>query len=115
MDNAIDRLIVAVAEQRLTGANVTFAAMNPLDAAAVAIGKGSDGHYTFDSSPFASGGPMAGVTPVQSAGLARGTALIGDSGIGAKMGIRSGLAIYVGQESDDMSRNRVTIFCETEK
>ena len=110
--NAIDRLIVAAAQQRVTGVNVAFAALHPLDAAALAIAKGSDGHYVFGASPFGPGGPLNGVTPVQSPGLTRGTALLGDSGIGAKLGIRSGLAVFVGQEQDDMTRNRVTILCE---
>ena len=112
VENAIDRIIVATAQQRVTGANVTFAAFNPLDAAVLAIDKGSDGHYTFANSPFGPGGPLNGVSPVQSPGLARGTALIGDSGISAKLGIRSGLAVFAGQEQDDLTRNRVTLLAE---
>ena len=38
--------------------------------------------------------------------------LAGDSLIGAKLGIRSGLSVSVGEESDDRTRNRVTILSE---
>lgn len=113
VSNAIDRIIVAVAEQRLTGAQPNFAAMNPLDAAAVAIDKGGDGHYVGAAAAFGAGGPLAGVTPVQSAALTRGQALVGDSAIGAKLGIRSGVTVWVGMESDDALRNRVTLLCES--
>ena len=49
---------------------------------------------------------------MQSIGLSQGDVLAGDSLIGAKLGIRSGLSVIVGAESDDRTRNRITVLSE---
>jgi hypothetical protein len=38
--------------------------------------------------------------------------LLGDSRIGAGLGVREGISIIVGQEADDMTRTRVAVLCE---
>lgn len=111
--NAVDRVAIAVAEQKVLGAQVNFAAFHPLDwvRAGIERGTNSAGGYLLGD-PFGPGGPLAGVTPVQAVAIPAGHALVGDSLIGAKLGIRSGLQVSVGEESDDRIRNLLTILVE---
>ena len=90
-DNAIDAAVIAVSELRAAGVAPNFVAMHPLDVADLAqLKDASSGTYLFGS-PLAPGGALSGVTPVQSVALTQGAVLAGDSLIGAKLGIRSGL------------------------
>lgn len=105
--NTPDKLLLARGALAATGALPNFAAVNPLDATAAWLEReGTDGAYL-------AGSPWNRLPPlVESVALAQNDALIGDSN-GAKIGVRAGVSIAVGTESDDMVRNVRTILVET--
>lgn len=41
-----------------------------------------------------------------------GQVLVGDSRVGARLGVRQAIGLVAGQEQDDMTRNRITILVE---
>jgi HK97 family phage major capsid protein len=95
VDNYRDRLIAAAAEQAALGFPPDFAAVNPLTQAQLAITKAAtDGQYLQTPN---------GPREVQSLALAAEELLVGDSAVGARIAVRSGLSISIGQESDDLS------------
>jgi hypothetical protein len=49
---------------------------------------------------------------VESEALADDKVVVGDSRVAARIGVRQGISLIVGQESDDMTRNRVTVLVE---
>jgi hypothetical protein len=82
-------------------------ALHPTDAtAAFKEREGTDGSYL-------AGSPWDKLPPiVQSAALAAGQVLARDSRIAARLGVRAGLTVHIGQESDDLLRNQVTVLVE---
>jgi HK97 family phage major capsid protein len=105
--NTPDKLLTAVGALAALGVQPNFVALNPIDAtAAVKEREGTDGAYI-------SGSPWAILPPlVQSAAITPGEALAGDSRIAAQLGVRQGLTIEIGTESDDQIKNRVTVLVE---
>lgn len=109
--NIVDAVVLTVAELRARGVRPTFVALHPSDVAAFMIAKESTaGGYLFPSSPFGQGGlpPL-----VQSVALGAGEVLLGDASLAGYIGVREGLSIAVGEESEDYTRNMCTLLCET--
>jgi hypothetical protein len=90
------------------GVQVNFVAASPDTVEVEEARTGSDGHYVNTITPD---GRIRRLPLVESTALGTGEVLIGDSR-NAALGVRQGIAVIVGQESDDMTRNRVTILAE---
>jgi hypothetical protein len=97
--NSADALITAVAELTAAGVQPTFCAISPFAfAEATKLREGADGAYI-------TGNPSLRLPPVvQSIALDPGQALVGDSRIAAKLGIREPVRVFVGTEADDVGR-----------
>ena len=106
-DTVPDKLLTSVGALYAAGVQPNIIGLHPTDAVAAAkVREGAEGAYL-------SGNPWALMPPiVPSAALTPGEALVGDTRIGAYLGVREGLTAFVGQESDDLVRNRVTILVE---
>ncbi|WP_205697483.1 phage major capsid protein [Conexibacter sp. SYSU D00693] len=92
-----------------TGVVPNFAAANAVTIEEEEARVGSDGH------------PIGAITPdgrirrlplVSTEALDDGQVLVGDSRVGARLGVRQGIGLVAGQESDDLTRNRVTVLVE---
>ena len=70
---------------------------------------GSDGHPV---GAISQDGRIWRLPLVSSEPLDAGQVLVGDSRVGARLGVRQGIGLVAGQEQDDMTRNRVTILVE---
>lgn len=100
-----DKVAKGVATLALTGVAANFVCVNPLDAFLIRTAKESgSGGYLGTSA----------ITPplIESAALAQGTALVGNSA-GARFRVREGLSVTIGTDSDDLTKNRVTCLVET--
>ena len=61
---------------------------------------GSDGHYVNTITPE---GTIRRLPLVESMALADGAVLLGDSRVGARLGVRQGISLVAGQQCDDMT------------
>ena len=105
--NVPDKLLTAVGVLTASGVQPNFVALNPQDATeAYKQREGTDGAYV-------AGSPWDKLPPVvQSPALTAGEALVGDSRVGAALGVRQGVTVSVGTESDDLIRNIATVLLE---
>ncbi len=70
---------------------------------------GSDGHPV---GTISEDGRVRRLPLISTEALSDGQVLVGDSVVGARLGVRQGIGLVAGQEADDMTRNRVTILVE---
>jgi hypothetical protein len=110
---AATNLADAVGEAKATlidsGVTPNFVAAAPATIEAEEARTGNDGHYV---GAIGADGTIRRLPIVESTALADDAVLIGDSRIGAALGVRQGVSVVVGQESDDMTRNRCTALSE---
>ena len=111
--NLADVMVELVARLRASGVQPNVVAADPLALAAMAkLREDQDGAYLLGS-PFAAGGPLAGIRPLPSSALEPGVVVASDTRISARIAVRDGLTISVGESDDDFLRNRVSILAET--
>ena len=91
------------------GVQPNFAAANAVTIEAEESRTGSDGHPI---GAITADGRIRRLPLVSSEALDDGQVLVGDSRVGARLGVRQGIGLVAGQESDDLVRNRVTILVE---
>jgi hypothetical protein len=91
------------------GVQPNFAAANAVTIEAEESRVGSDGHPI---GPITTDGRIRRLPLVSSEALDDGQVLVGDSRVGARVGVRQGIGLVAGQDQDDMTRNRVTILVE---
>ena len=108
--NLADAVGQAKAQLAVTGIDANFVAANPLtieeEEERTADGSGV---YVNTITPD---GRIRRLPLVPSIALDEGEVLLGDSRIGARLGVRSPVSAVVGQESDDLVRNKVTLLVE---
>ena len=92
-----------------TGVVPNFAAANAATIEEEEARVGTDGHPVNSITPE---GTVRRLPLISTEALADGQVLVGDSVVGAKLGVRQGIGIVAGQEADDLTRNRVTILVE---
>lgn len=92
-----------------TGVQPNFAAANAVTIEAEESRTGTDGHPV---GAISEDGRIRRLPLVSSEALDDGQVLVGDSRVGARLGVRQGIGLVAGQESDDLVRNRVTILVE---
>ena len=108
--NLADAIGQARAQLRAIGVQPNFAAANAETVEEEAERTGTDDHYvdTIDDQ-----GRIRRLPLVETEALADGQVIVGDSRIAARLGVRQGLNVLVGdQDQDDLVRNRVTILTE---
>lgn len=92
-----------------TGVVPNFAAANAATIEEEESRVGSDGHPV---GSISEDGRVRRLPLVSTEALSDGQVLVGDSVVGARLGVRQGIGLAAGQEADDMTRNRVTILVE---
>jgi hypothetical protein len=92
-----------------TGVQPNFAAANAVTIEAEESRVGTDGHPV---NSISDDGRIRRLPLVSAEALADGQVLVGDSRVAARLGVRQPISLLVGQESDDMTRNRVTVLTE---
>ncbi|MEA2257134.1 MAG: hypothetical protein QOG35_3179 [Solirubrobacteraceae bacterium] len=92
-----------------TGLVPNFAAANAVTIEAEESRTGNDGHPI---GAISEDGRIRRLPLVSTEALADGQVVVGDSRVGARLGVRQGVGLVAGQESDDLVRNRVTILVE---
>jgi len=92
-----------------SGVQPNFAAANAVTIEAEESRVGNDGHPVGAITPE---GTIRRLPLVSTEALNDGQILVGDSRVGAKLGVRQGIGLVAGQESDDLVRNRVSILLE---
>jgi hypothetical protein len=107
--NLSDAVGAVKAQLAVTGVSANFVAAHPLDIEEEEARTGTDGHPV---GAIDDQGRIRRLPLVPSIALAPGKVLMGDSRIGARLGVRSPVSVVVGQESDDMVRNKVTVLAE---
>lgn len=107
--NLSDRVGQMKAQLLANGVVPNFAAANPATIEVEEARTGSDGHYvhTIDDQ-----GRIRRLPLVESVALPAGEIVVGDSRVAARLGVRQGISLIAGQESDDLVRNRVTVLVE---
>ena len=107
--NLADAIGQAKAQLISSGVQPNFAAANPATIEDEEERTGSDGHYvrTIDDQ-----GRVRRLPLVESVALGDGEVVLGDSRVAARLGVRQGISLIAGQESDDLVRNRVTVLVE---
>ena len=111
-DTITGKVLLALANLRQTGVTPNFVALNPLTYAEAVLYRTTQGALESGSPWTNPGNAMYGVTVLQSPALAVDHALVGDSRIAGVWRARSGLRTAVGQEQDDMVKNRCTMLVE---
>lgn len=107
-----DSIIDAITDVLMVGAVPNVCAINPRDWATLLKTK-SSGSGEYVASPFlATAQQVWGVTLTPAVGVPQGKIIVGDTNLGITLMWREGANIRIGEESDDMTRNRVTILCE---
>jgi len=106
LDRAVGRLKATLAAQ---GTVANFVAAHPLTIEAEESRVGEDGQSvkTIDDQ-----GRIRRLPLIATVALAEGDVLVGDSRIGARLGVREAITAAIGQEQDDMTKNRVTTLVE---
>jgi hypothetical protein len=92
-----------------TGVQPNFAAANAVTIEAEESRVGTDGHPV---NAISDDGRIRRLPLVSAEALADGQVLVGDSRVAARLGVRQPISLLIGQEADDMTRNRVTILTE---
>jgi hypothetical protein len=107
--NLADAVGQAKAALATTGVVANLASAHPNTIEEEEARTGTDGHYvhTIDDQ-----GRIRRLPLVPSLALAEGDVLVVDSRIGARLGVRQPVGAIIGQEQDDMTRNRVTALVE---
>lgn len=113
VDNANNFDVIRAAVAQIVNANFVpnFVCVNPYDAAAMDLTKGTDGHYIMPPFSTVNGQIIAGVRVIENPGITAGDYLIGDFSKAAFY-LREGISISVGWENDDFRKNLVTILGE---
>jgi HK97 family phage major capsid protein len=113
VDNANNFDVIRAAVAQIVNANFipNFVCLNPYDAAAMDLTKGTDGHYIMPPFSTVNGQVIAGVRVIENPGMTAGDYLIGDFSKGSFY-LREGISISVGWENDDFRKNLVTILGE---
>jgi hypothetical protein len=107
------KVLLAVAALTSIGVLPNFVALNPVTYAGAILARSGGSGELESGSPWTNpGNALYGVPTVQSPAIEADHALIGDSRIAAVWRARSGLNTVVGQESDDLIKNRVTVLVE---
>lgn len=106
LDGAIGRI---KAQMIANGVQPNFAAAHAVTIEAEESRVGSDAHPI---GAITTDGRIRRLPLVSSEALDDGQVLVGDSRVGARLGVRQGIGLVAGQEQDDLSRNRVTILVE---
>lgn len=105
--------VLRVAIQQIASANLeaTHIVLNPEDVTKMELAKDANGQYVMP--PFASmdGTTVKGLPVVANNGVTAGTYLVGDFSK-ANLRIRKGASISIGLDSDDFTKNLVTILGE---
>ncbi len=105
--NVPDKLLTAVGLLTASGVVPNFIALNPTDATLAY--KEREG----DQNGYVAGSPWEKLPPVvQSPALPAGEALVGDSRVGAALGVRQGVTVAVGTEGSDLIQNVLTVLLE---
>lgn len=107
--NLADAIGQARTQLRSNGVQPNFAAAKTVTLEAEAERTGSDGHYV---NTIAVDGTIRRLPIVESEACANDEVVVGDSRVAGRLGVRQGISLVVGQESDDMTRNRVTVLIE---
>jgi hypothetical protein len=92
-----------------TGVMPNFAAANAVTIEEEESRTGTDGHPI---GAISEDGRIRRLPLISTGALADGQVLVGDSRVGARLGVRQGIGLVAGQESDDLVRNRVTVLVE---
>ena len=108
-----DLILAAITELGKGGVNANVIALSWDDWEALeSLKTGADNAYV--NNPFLGlANTLWGRTFVPGVGIPSGTAIVGDTRIGIQVLWREGIHIALGQESDDMVKNRITILAET--
>jgi len=111
LPNNQDVLRVAINQIAIAEFQANYIVMHPSDAAAMDLGKGSDGHYVLPPYSTSANTIIKGIPIVTNTGMTEGDYLVGDF---SKAGVRfrEGLVFDVGYENDDFTKNFVTILAE---
>ena len=107
--NLADAIGQAKAIMIASGVTPNFAAASPGTIEAEEERTGSDGHYVNTIGPD---GTIRRLPLLASNALDADEVLLGDSRIGAALGVRQGISAVVGESDDDRVRNRVTVLVE---
>lgn len=113
VDNANNFDVIRAAVAQIVNANFipNYVCLNPYDAAAMDLTKGTDGHYIMPPFSTVNGQIIAGVRVIENPGITAGDYLIGDFSKAAFY-LRDGITLQVGWENDDFTKNLVTILGE---
>ena len=109
--NNFDVIRAAISQIVLANFVPNICILNPADAAAMDLTKGTDGHYIMPPFSTAGGATIGGVRIVENPGVTAGDYVIGDFSK-AIFYQREGINIMVGWENDDFTKNLVTIIGE---
>lgn len=108
----LDAIRAAVAQLKtLNFTRNIVAFVNPVDAANMDLAKGTDGHYMLPPFTSSNGQTLAGIEIVEDNNIAVGNLLIGDISK-YKILMVEGMNIKWGYDSDDFSKNLITMIAE---
>jgi HK97 family phage major capsid protein len=113
--NLTDVIAVAAAQVENAKLRATHVILNPTDVLALRLTKTSTGEYTYPVfiTDTVTGLPVVvNLQVVSTTWMEQGTFLVGDLSQ-SNLRVRKGISISVGRDSDDFTRNMVTILAET--
>jgi HK97 family phage major capsid protein len=113
--NLTDVIAVAAAQVENAKLRATHVILNPTDVLALRLTKTSTGEYTYPVfiTDSVTGLPVVvNLQVVSTTWMEQGTFLVGDLSQ-SNLRVRKGISISVGRDSDDFTRNMVTILAET--
>lgn len=113
IDNAnnYDVLTVAIAQVANNHFRASHILLNPTDVAAMKLTKTSTGEYTVPPYTGANGMSISGLTVVENSGVPSGQYMVMDASK-AEVYTRQSLDIKIGYDSDDFSKNMVSVLGE---
>lgn len=108
-----DAILDGIGDVLLSGAEPNVVALAVRDWTALMKAKASGSGEYLSAGAFAQAASILwGVDIVPVPGLPQGSALVGDTRLGARALIREGVSVVAGQEADDLTRNLVTLLGE---
>lgn len=113
IDNAnnYDVLTVAMSQVANNHFSTSHILLNPVDVAGMKLTKSSTGEYTMPAYVGANGMSISGVSIVENSGVPVGQYLVMDASK-AEVYTRQALDIKIGYDSDDFSKNMVSVLAE---
>lgn len=111
--HAADLVLEGVVDVLVSGARPNMTALHPKDWASLISAKDDNNAYV-GAGPFAAAAQaLWNTVPVPVVGMPQGTALVGDTRLGARLHVREGVHVIISDsDADDFTRNRATLLAE---